>query len=129
MKTKEITLEDLQDLYSNPEKVLALYLNEGLTTDDLDIVGEDGNTYSIGNKEWLVVDDDEAEDLWSDYLDSYIDECVLPEIPKHFQKFFDTETLKEECKYDGRAHSLARYDGCEDTQTVNGTTYYIYRIN
>lgn len=30
---------------------------------------------------------------------------------------------------DGRGHFMSSYDGCENEETVNGTTYYIYRIN
>jgi hypothetical protein len=30
---------------------------------------------------------------------------------------------------DGRGHFLSSYDGCENEKTVNGKTFYIYRIN
>jgi hypothetical protein len=30
---------------------------------------------------------------------------------------------------DGRAHFINTYDGNEDEETVNGETYYIYRMN
>lgn len=30
---------------------------------------------------------------------------------------------------DGRGHFMSSYDGNENEETVNGTTYYIYRIN
>lgn len=30
---------------------------------------------------------------------------------------------------DGRGHFMNSYDGCENEETVNGTTYYIYRMN
>jgi len=30
---------------------------------------------------------------------------------------------------DGRGHFMSSYDGNENEETVNGITYYIYRIN
>lgn len=30
---------------------------------------------------------------------------------------------------DGRGHIISSYDGTEYDETVEGTTYYIYRVN
>lgn len=73
--------------------------------------------------------DSEADDAWEKELDNYIDECILPEIPDSYRNYFDDEAWKIDAKYDGRGHALARYDGHEREQEVNGTTYYLYRIN
>ena len=37
--------------------------------------------------------------------------------------------IDEAIRQDGRGHFMNTYDGCENEETVNGTTYYIYRIN
>ena len=91
--------------------------------------GYNVETIEYGKKEYLVVTDSEADDLWEEDLDNYIEECVLCELPERYQMYFDNEAFKRDCRYDGRAHSLARYDGNEYEERVNGTTYYIYRQN
>ena len=30
---------------------------------------------------------------------------------------------------DGRGHFMSSYDGCENEETVEGQTFYIYRLN
>ena len=63
------------------------------------------------------------------YKENYIEECILPEIPDNLQYYFNNEAWKRDAKMDGRGHSLATYDGAEYEETVNNTTYYIYRTN
>ena len=87
------------------------------------------NIYTIGNIEYLVVDDDEGDELWDEYLDNYIDDCVLHELPEQYQQYFDDEKFKQDCRFDGRAHSLATYDGSEDEYTIDDETFYFYRTN
>jgi hypothetical protein len=81
--------------------------------------------------EYLVVTDDEAEELWDQYLESYIDECILPEASGMAKDYFDREGWKEDARHDGRGHSLASYDGNEDevVEEIYGETFYIYRTN
>ncbi len=87
-----------------------------------------GFVYGWGSREWLVVTDDEADDLWDEDLENFIDECVLHELPERYQCYFDREKFKNDCKIDGRAHSLGRYDGSEWEEGVDGITFYIYRL-
>lgn len=97
-------------------------------TSELDsIVNTYGNTYSYYREEYLVLTDEEADDEWDDALENYIDEVIMPEIPECYQDYFDREGWKKDAEYDGRGHSLSTYDGCENEEEVNGTTYYIYR--
>ena len=87
------------------------------------------------NNDYLVLTDEEADEKWEELLDSYIEECITPEIDNieigHLSSYitFDEEMWKRDARMDGRGHSLNSYDGNEDEETVNGTTYYIYRIN
>lgn len=89
------------------------------------------------NNDYLILTDAEADDKWDEELDNYIEECITPEIDKiaegqgnlSYYIKFDEEMWKRDAKMDGRGHSLSRYDGHENEEVVNGTTYYIYRQN
>lgn len=78
--------------------------------------------------DYMVLTDSEADDRWEESLDSYLEQCVYPELPKHLVNYFDDEKWKSDARMDGRAHSISSYDGCEDEEEVNGTTYFIYCI-
>lgn len=80
-------------------------------------------------REYLVVTDAEADDLWEQDLDSYLDECVLSELPESVQSYFDRESWKKDARIDGRANSLNRYDGDEDEVEIDDVSYFIYRQN
>lgn len=69
--------------------------------------------------EYLVVTDGEADTLWDEDLENYLDECILPEVPELSQRYFDREAWKKDARSDGRAHSLDRYDGDEESITVD----------
>ena len=92
------------------------------------------NTYNdslleYGSEEYLVVTDDEADDLWEESLDNYLEECIYPELTGNLANYFDDEKWKNDARYDGRGHSLSSYDGCEYEETVNDEIFYIYRVN
>ncbi len=92
------------------------------------------NDYSI---DYRVLTDAEADEAWEESLDNYIEECITPEIDKISESqgnlgyyiSFDEETWKRDAKMDGRGHSLSSYDGCENEETIEGETFYIYRTN
>lgn len=96
---------------------------------DIEVSRYDDNVLEYGGSDYLVVTDDEADELWEQYLDSYLEECVYPELPENMQNYFDDDAWKRDARMDGRGHSLNRYDGCEYDETSDGTgeTYYIYR--
>lgn len=85
--------------------------------------------FSHGRQEYAVGTDDEADSAWDASMESYLDECVLPELPETAKRYFDRESWKSDARYDGRGHSLSGYDGNENEVEVDGETYYIYRIN
>lgn len=114
--------------FSNPEKVLALLLEEGATVGKIDNVTEEGgNTFSFGGRDYLVCTDEEADEEQDAELENYIDDCILPELPQQYRQYFDNESFKQDAKQDGRGHALGRYDGNECEQTVDGRTYFLYR--
>jgi len=77
--------------------------------------------------QYLVVTDEEADERWEEALENYIDECM--EIPESMERYFDREAWKSDAKMDGRAHSLASYDGDESHVEIDGVLFYIYRTN
>lgn len=107
-----------------------VYVHENYTLlEDEFTEGYDENHIEYGKQEYLVLTDDEADVLWDESLESYIDDCILPEIPKAYRSYFDNEKWKRDAKYDGRGHSLSSYDGNENEERVEGTYYFIYRTN
>ena len=91
------------------------------------ITNEYDHVYNYYSEEYIVATDEEADEIEDEYLDNYIDECL--EIPDHIRPYFDEEKWKDDARYDGRGHIISTYDGCENEEKVNGTTYYIYRMN
>jgi hypothetical protein len=85
----------------------------------------DENTFEYGSSEYLVVNDDEADELWEQDLDNYLEEIIYPELEGNLKNYFNDEAWKSDARYDGRAHSLARYDGNEYEQDG----FYIYQTN
>lgn len=122
-----------EDLGADWERKIALGLSLELTyaetVEEIQQSEYDDNVFTYGSKEYLVCTDSEADEKWEEDLDNYIDECVLPEISEPYRNYFDDERFKNDCKLDGRGHSLALYDGNEEEQKVAGVYYYIYRQN
>ena len=80
---------------------------------------------AVGTKEFAIGTEDEADDAWEESLDNYIDECILPEMPKFTQFYFDDEKWKNDARMDGRGHSLSSYDGGE----IDVADLVMFRIN
>ena len=110
-------------------KVKALAQHLGVSKKDIEQSTYDENIFEFVGQEYLVVTDEEADDLWEQELDSYLEECIYPELTGDLSRYFDDEAWKRDVKFDGRGHSLARYDGHENEETVKDETYYIYRVN
>lgn len=98
-----------------------------LSTNDLQDIEIKDTRVTVQGTDYLAGDDDEMDAEWEDSLDNYLDECVLPEAQGDLARYFDREAWKKDARMDGRAHSLNHYDGGEESNTVNGTEYFIYR--
>ncbi|MDD5059461.1 MAG: hypothetical protein WC516_09970 [Patescibacteria group bacterium] len=116
-----------------PEKARALASFLELEFDSWDDIQEaSSNEFKVGQNKWyLVLTDEEAEDAWDESIESYIEECVLPEISKQYRCYFDDDSFKRDCKLDGRGHSLSPFDGeeNEDQDPESKKYFYIYRTN
>lgn len=124
---EEKTEDDIDD-----DRILALGNHLGLTYtemyDDIIEAKYGDYNYEYGNQEYLVMTDCEANILYDECLSNYIEECILPELPKDYRKYFDNDAWKEDVAIDGREHWFS-YDGHEYYKEVDGEIYYIYRIN
>ena len=99
------------------EKVLAL-----MQHDDCDWADAKSK---IDNGDYKVFTDDEAEKEFEKSIENSVDD-VMREIPEHLQQYFDRDEYISE-NFNDRGAQLNYYDGCEYEETVNGTTYYIYK--
>lgn len=79
--------------------------------------------------EYRVLTDDEADTAWDEYLDSYLDDCILSELKGPLAQYFDRDAWKRDARHDGRGHCLSSYDGEEHEIKVDGEWFYIYRTN
>jgi hypothetical protein len=86
-------------------------------------------SFEHSDREYTVMTDSEADKAWDESLDSYLDECVLPDLPETARMYFDDDKWKRDAKMDGRGHSLNHYDGGEEEANINDVDYYIYRRN
>lgn len=129
------TIQSILESYNDNVVALALHLGtipvETLyNTDDSDMIENlDDAKDLIDDGDYLSLDDEEADSLWDTRLEEYIDDVILPELPEAYHLYFDREAWKNDARIDWRGHSIAWYDGGENEQVYNGTTYYIYRNN
>ena len=107
------------DSYEDDCKVFALMEH---TNDDFSTCEK-----YIKRGNYLVLTDRDAENKWDEYLDNYLDDIILPELPESAQQYFNRDAWISDAKLDGRGHSLSSYDGNEHCETVNGVDYYIYQ--
>ncbi len=113
----------------NPEtKIQALALHFKV---DADTISEERGAYTVESEpgEYSVMTEDEANQAWDESLDSYLDECVLCELPEIAQQYFDREAWKRDARHDGRGHCLSSYDGEEHEVKIGDEWFYIYRTN
>ncbi len=86
----------------------------------LRVIDTDSGEYAIGT-------DVECDDAWDESLDSYLEECVYPELPENMVNYFDDDAWKRDAMYDGRGHSLSSYDG--DEVELETCDLYAFRLN
>lgn len=87
------------------------------------------NTYEIGkSRQYAVIPDSDIEDVYTEHVDNYIDECILPDMPEHTRNYFDREQFHTGTESDGYG-TMASYDSADNEQEFNGETYHILRLN
>jgi len=115
------------------KRKLALFQAMGYKVNEIEVGRYDDTLLTVGNEEYRVLTDDEADEVWEEALDNYLEECVYPDLPENMVRYFDNEAWKRDARFDGRGHALSYYDGEELEETVNyrgdEDTFYIYRVN
>lgn len=119
------TIDDIDD-----DKVIALMQHLGISPTEAyeDIIFS--NCYEYGNQEYEILTDDEAAYEEEQYVEQIIEDCYISELPKDsvVRSYINmSEWVSDWCN--NRGENLASYDGIENEEIVNGTTYYIYRKN
>lgn len=121
-----IAVENLEE-FDNAE----LWLCSAIDANPIDCTKCKWNTYGltvyeIDGAEYAVGNDSECDAAWNQSLDSYLEDCIYPELGGTLANYFDDEKWKRDAKFDGRGHSLSSYDG-EEIEI--GGDLYAYRIN
>lgn len=95
-----------------------------------EVTDRGGNTFEYRGDEFTVLDDYEADQAAEEYLDNYIDECVLCDLEGVAAHYFDRESFKRDALLsDGRGHILASYDGNENEVLLDGAPMFLlYQI-
>lgn len=113
-------------------KVLALAAHLGVEPDTISECLHGDNMYECSEEpgEYMVCTDSEADSAADERLESYIDECILPETPEPLRNYFDRESWKrDELMWNDRGHTLASYDGAEEEEQIDGEWFFIYRMH
>jgi hypothetical protein len=96
-------------------------------------VKEDCNVsfITIGGRQYIVADDSRAEAYARKYLEEGADELMgIDDLPEIMKEYIDIDRWVNDCiSCDGLGHTLNKYDGREDCQSVNGDYYNLYRQN
>ena len=65
-----------------------------------------------------------------DSIDDFVNEYIVQFGNEGIEKFINLDKVAEMgVKIDGPESTIASYDGVEREETVDGQTYYIYRVN
>lgn len=109
-------------------KALALHFN--VSKETIEETGYGSETYTVESEpgEYRVLTDSERDDAISEALDSYLNDCILPELPEVAQNYFDRDAWKRDSEHDGAGHILSSYDGEEHEEKIDGEWYFIYRV-
>lgn len=112
------------------EKLLALSLFLEILIDDISESSYDDCIFDAGgNREYLVCTDEEADQKWDESLDSYLEQCIFPELPDNIVMYFDCDSWKRDARMmDGRGHSLSHYDGNEDEFSTIENEEYLFEL-
>ena len=152
------TTEQTPTTLDTDPRILALVKMLDCEADDIEAVSYIDDTFVYGRQEFRVLTDEEADEacaksisemLWAfntSFIASHTRNGLNPAARKALQKAQgelceDANDLvaaliedmdhfvRDAVSADGRGHFLANYDGEEREESVNGTTYYIFRNN
>ena len=136
------------------EKIQALAKHLDLDNEDLRMIEENDDYFKFGEKEYLVLTDDEADEKAKEYIKESAWAFNPSFLSSHSKDGIDEDVFKclsEKCESsneavlslidnfndfaedaistDGRGHFMSSYDGHENIVEIKGFEYFIYRIN
>ena len=142
--------QDKPEMFDAQVQALAKHLD--LDNEDLRMIEESNDYYSFGGRDYLVLTDDEADEKAKEYIldtawafnSSFlschskgdVDEEVFKVLSEKCESSNDAvlsliddkdDFVNDAISSDGRGHFLSQYDGNENEEEINGTTYYIYK--
>lgn len=110
--------EILTNCTEDDEKIFALMEHTGETYEEAE---------SAIYSNYRVLTDEEANETLSKYLEEYVEDNILHQIPIDLRVYFNTQAWIEDNNSD-RGTWLNYVNGEEYTETINETIYYIYNI-
>ena len=125
-----LVCNDCFEYEADKKALVALaWCNEGVdSVEPKEIMPSSEDTIIIGSAEYLVLTDDEADEMFDSYLENMLDDGGV--VPGADSPYFDRERWKRDAAIDGRGHFLAGYDGAENEVCIGASDYwYLYRIS
>ena len=131
MENCDESMDEDARLFSFYENVILFDVNE-YEEKILALMEHTGDEYSecetyISLADYRVYTDREANDALDQALDIYCEDNILSQIPSYLHQYFDDKEWKDDNSSD-RGSYLGQSDGDEHEETINGNTYYIYKI-
>ena len=105
---------------------LAWHREQGNNTGPADCSVQYGDVIKVGGEEYRVLDDDEREAAYEDYLESCLDDGGV--VPGADSPHFDRESWKRDARMDGVGPALAGYDGNENEYHHGLDVWFLYRV-
>lgn len=87
--------------------------------------GENDFCFNIDGGEYRIINDYIIDQVFEEYMDNYIDENIINQIPQNLQYYFDSEMFINDTKIEHGYSVLATYDN--NWYEVNN--WYIFRTN
>ena len=87
-----------------------------------------GTVIKQGSAEYAIIPEDDIDNAFKEYAEQYADDCILPTMPQETRRYFDMEAFIEDLQVDGYG-VMSSYDGNYEEITVDGKTWYVFRLN
>ena len=123
--------ETIADRFTDVPRARALAAHLRVHWTQIDECSYNDTEFVTTEGDYQVLTDWEADEQWELSLESYLDDCIYPELPAAMRHYFDDERWKRDARTDGRAHCISHYDGEEHeaSDPVTNKDFIIIRTN
>lgn len=113
------------------ENLTCLFYEYNFSLDMMDDIKVYGNKVYIGNDEYHILTDEEADEAAKEYILNHLYETLYCKELEELFDFIDHDKYAEYIinKSESRGQWISYYDGVENSVLLNDTWYNIYRIN